>query len=153
MTKGEIIVNYYYKHRSNVIVKYVDEVTGKEIIENDIITGYEEDTYDVHPKKIDGYEIVEEKLPEDESGKMTKQDKEIIYYYIRHAKIIVNYIDEATNEKIAKQEIINGYQDEEYETKEKEVEHYVLLKDKYPENSKANLQLKLRKMKIKTQVL
>ena len=80
MTDEVITVNYYYKKKDPLVitVKYIDIDTGKEIEEDVIITGYEDDEYKTEKKDIEYYDFV--KVEGDTEGKIT-ESKEIIYYY------------------------------------------------------------------------
>ena len=151
MTKDDepIEVIYYYKHKAKVIIKHIDDVTGEEIPEaaEDPIEGHEGDEYSTDPKEIEGYDLIIEKLPENADGTMTKDDIEVIYYYKRPAKVIINYLEDESNKVLAEQDIISGHQGDEYDTEvieaEKEktdaLKYYLLIKEKYPENSKGNM--------------
>ena len=71
------------------------------------------------------------------------ENLEVIYYYSRPAKVIVNYIDTDTGDDLAEPEIIEGYQDDEYTTKAKEFEYYKLAKE--PQNAKGTMEVKVSK--------
>ena len=55
MTANTIVVTYYYKKNSNVIVKYVDENTDEEIATSTSTTYKEGDSYTTTSKTINGY--------------------------------------------------------------------------------------------------
>ena len=133
----EIIVNYYYRKSSTVTVKYVDKLTGEEITEETIITGYEDDDYEAEEKEIEGYDIDEEEYPENTKGKIEREAKEVIFYYKKKAKVIAEYRDKETNEKIEKDEEKKGYIKDKYETAEKKIEYYDLIEE--PKNSKGEM--------------
>lgn len=81
---GDIDVIYYYtlnKNYKRVIIKYFDEETNKEIVQEDIINGYLNSDYETQPKVIEGYELVKEKLPNNAKGKLTTEDILVKYYY------------------------------------------------------------------------
>ena len=101
----------------NVIVKYVDKTSGKEITyeeenpeggEGETVEktyGYEingmvGDEYTTEQKEIYGYTYVEN--TGNTEGNMTEEDITVIYYYERTEaeKVTVIYIDEATGEEI-----------------------------------------------------
>ena len=78
----EKVIKYYYVYKSaGVIEKHIDLETGEPIEEEKKYTGYEGDEYEIKPKEIKGYEIVEEKLPENSKGTMDREGIEVIYYY------------------------------------------------------------------------
>ena len=54
------------------------------------------------------------------------------YYYVRPAKVIVNYIEQATGKELSEKVEMNGYDGEDYVTEAKEVKYYNLVKE--PEN-------------------
>jgi hypothetical protein len=141
MTKDEIVVNYYYKHISaGVIEKHIDKVSG-EILSNTSYEGNEGDVYSTSSKEFDGYDLVEQDsegssmLPANATGTMTQDLIEVKYYYIRKATVKVQYIDINTNEEIAKAEVIEGHQGDEYTTTAKEIEGYALVETDSEENS------------------
>ena len=78
----EKVIKYYYVYKSaGVIEKHIDLETGEPIEEEKKYTGYEGDEYEIKPKEIKGYEIVEEKLPENSKGTRDREGIEVIYYY------------------------------------------------------------------------
>ena len=141
MTIEETEVNYYYKHKSNVIIKYINKATG-EILEQEQLEGHEGDEYKAEAKNISGYYMVEEELPENSEGTMTKDPIEVIYYYAKSAKVIVKYVEDGTNIELTEETLIEGHEKEEYETKPKEIKYYKLIEEKYPENSKGQMEIK-----------
>lgn len=139
----KIEVNYYYRLKPetiNVTVKYVDKSTGNEIADSETITGHKGDEYTTTEKEIKGFKLKE--IPENAKGTMT-ENLEVIYYYSRPAKVIVNYIDTDTGDDLAEPEIIEGYQDDEYTTKAKEFEYYKVAKE--PQNAKGTMEVKVSK--------
>ena len=68
---------------------------------------------------------------------------DVIYYYRRPAKVVVNYYDEATNEKLADEIEIKGHQDDEYTTDNKDIKYYLLTK--MPDNKDGNMTVKVTK--------
>ena len=130
---GEQIVKYYYAHISaGLIEKHIDEITG-ELLYSEEHQGNEGDYYHILPKTFDGYDLVTEdkegnsRLPENAEGKMTKDLIEVKYYYIKKAKVIVEHIDQTPGhegEKLAEDETIEGHENDEYETSEKQIDGY-----------------------------
>ena len=133
MSKDDIKVIYYYVHTSDgIIVNHVDIKSGKKLLDETKQEGYEGDTYETHEESIPGYDLVEEKYPENAKGTMTIELTNITYYYIRKAEINVRYIDIDTGEEIEAQTNIQGHEDEEYKTEPKSIQGYDLVEE--PEN-------------------
>ena len=137
MTVEVIRVDYYYKKRTSVIVKHVDKVTGEELADQEILSGNKGNPYETEEKEIPGYDLVE--IPENAKGEMTDELIEVIYYYVRPAKVIVNHIDIDTNKLLADEEIIEGHQDDPYTTSSKEFEYYKLVEEKLPTNAEGKM--------------
>ena len=120
----EIVVTYYYKYISaGVIEKHIDEITG-EVLAEEEYKGYEGDKYKTEEKEFTGYDLVEEKYPENSEGTMTREVIEVDYYYIKKANVRVEYIDKLTEEKLTEDVIISGHENDEYKTEQKEFEGY-----------------------------
>ena len=82
MTLDTIEVIYYYKKvEAQVIVKHVDETTGEEIADREYLGGYVGDDYTTSSKEIDGYELVQNKIPENKDGKYEEETIVVTYYY------------------------------------------------------------------------
>ena len=135
MTIEPTRVTYYYIKKTEVNVKYVDKETGEEIDEPTNIPGHEGDDYTTEPKDVPGYDLVEE--PENKDGTMTADPTEVIYYYKRPAKVIVNYYDIDTKEKLADEIEITGHQNDEYTTEQKDIKYYEIAK--IPENKEGKM--------------
>ncbi|MGN1029694.1 MAG: MucBP domain-containing protein [Bacilli bacterium] len=135
MTKEQIVVTYYYSRKTQVNVKYVDKITGQEIETPETIDGHKGDTYTTTEKQIPGYDLVE--VPENATGTMTEDVTEVIYYYIRPTKVIVNYYDIDTKEIIAAEEVIDGHEQDEYTTIQKDIKYYNLVE--VPSNATGNM--------------
>lgn len=77
--KGEdIIVTYYYKHKSKVTVNYIDKDTNEKI-DTAKENVYEGDIYKSEERKYEDYKLVEK--PENEIVKIEKEDITLNYYY------------------------------------------------------------------------
>ena len=135
MTIEPTRVTYYYIKKTGVNVKYVDKETGEEIDEPTNIPGHEGDEYKTEPKDVPGYDLVEE--PENKDGTMTADPTEVIYYYKRPAKVIVNYYDIDTKEKLADEIEITGHQNDDYTTEQKDIKYYEIAK--VPENKEGKM--------------
>ena len=135
MTIEPTRVTYYYIKKTEVNVKYVDKETGEEIDEPTNIPGHEGDDYTTEPKDVPGYDLIEE--PENKDGTMTVDPIDVIYYYKRPAKVIVNYYDIDTKEKLADEIEIDGHQNDEYTTEQKNIKYYEIAK--VPENKEGKM--------------
>ena len=165
----ETVVKYYYVHKSGgVIERHIDEIT-KEILESTEHEGTEGTEYSTSPKEFEGYDLVEDKLPENAKGTMTIEGIEVNYYYIRKASVKVEYIDKITNEKILEEvkeavedeiadeskeensnidnktkdstEYIYGHEGDSYKTEEKTFNGYDIVKEMYPENAEGTMEV------------
>ena len=126
MTKEEIVLKYYYVHiSSGVIEKHID-INTNEVLEIQVYEGNEGEEYITKSKEYGGYDLVEEKLPENAEGKMGVEVIEVKYYYERKTQVKVEYIDKVTGEML-EEEYIYGHENEEYRTEEKEIENYKLV--------------------------
>ena len=141
MTIDPTRVTYYYIKITEVNVKFVDKETGEEIEEPTNIPGHEGDDYTTEPKDVPGYDLIEE--PENKDGTMTADPIDVIYYYKRPAKVIVNYYDIDTDEKIAREVELDGHQNDEYTTEEKDIQYYKI--EKVPENKDGKMEVTVTK--------
>ena len=141
MTTETIRVIYYYIKKTEVNVKYVDSETGEEIDVPTNIPGHEGDDYKTETKDVPGYDLVEE--PENKDGTMTANPIDVIYYYRRPAKVIVNYYDPDTKEKLADEIEITGHQNDEYTTEQKDIKYYEI--KEVPENKDGKMVVKVTK--------
>lgn len=93
LTKVSQTVNYYYVHVSEgILEKHIDIITN-ELIEDAILhEGYEGDEYSTNAKEFENYTIVEDKIPENAKGIMTKELIEVKYYYIYNTPYTVTHI-------------------------------------------------------------
>ena len=141
---GEQIVRYYYAHISpGVIENHIDIISG-EILETSKHNGNEGDLYNILSKEFSGYDLVEKDeegnniLPVNSNGKMKRDETiNVTYYYIKKARVIIRYVDENTSEEILESDIIEGHENDFYETKEKDIENYNLTK--IPDNSSGKM--------------
>ena len=149
MAKEQIYVDYYYVKKTKVTVKYIDKFTGLEVAVNTIIGGHEGDKYFTTEKTVPGYKMVQE--PSNKNGTMTiNPEVEVRYYYVREAKVIVNYVDIDTNALLAKEEI-NGYQNDSYSTEEKDIKYYSLVE--IPVNKEGTMTVDVTKDENGTEIV
>ena len=148
---GEQVVKYYYVHVSaGVIEKHIDDITG-ELLYSEEHQGNEGDTYNIPSREFDGYDLVTEdedgnsRLPENAQGDMRRDEViEVKYYYIKKAKVIVKYLeqddtpeDTTDNQVLSEEEMIEGHENDNYETEAKEIEGYNLVET--PENATGSM--------------
>ena len=144
---GEQVVKYYYAHVSaGVIEKHIDDIT-EELLYSEEHKGNEGDPYNIPSRTFEGYDLVtvdkdgNSRLPDNATGEMKRDEViEVKYYYIKKAKVIVKYLEEdetpedtTDNQVLAEEEIIEGHENDEYTTEEKEIEGYNLVGT--PENA------------------
>ena len=121
---------YYYAQNTKVTVKYLEkDEEAQSLAEEIIIDGYEGKEYTSEKKEIENYTFV--KSTENTSGTMTREELEVIYYYLQNTKVTVNYIDKNTEEKL---EVItkDGLVGDIFAAVAKDFEDYVLVEK--PEN-------------------
>ena len=127
MTKDEIVLKYYYIHiSSGVIEKHIDVISG-EILANDTHNGNEGDAYNISSRTFNGYDLVEDRLPSNAQGTMKVDPIEVIYYYIYRTKVTAKYIDRATGNSLATDEVQNGHEGDQYTTERKTFDDYKLV--------------------------
>ena len=124
---NETIVTYYYSKVREVVIKYYDIITGKEISEEIIKAGPDGDLYDISDTKkdIEGYTIVE--APEIQSGIYQEHNETRNYYYAKNTQVVVKYVDKDTGNEIAKSQTIDGYVGKGYTTEKENVDGYYYL--------------------------
>ena len=134
MTKEEIVLKYYYIHISGgVIEKHIDVISG-EILANDVHTGNEGDLYDIPSRTFEGYDLVEDTLPENSQGTMEINPIEVIYYYIYKTKVTAKYIDKVTGEELVPSEEQLGHEKDTYTTDRKIIDDYKPSKEELEDN-------------------
>ncbi len=137
--KGKIIIHHYiYDEEKN-------EYTTQKLVEDEEIEKEIGQEYTTSPsnKIPSNYECINEK-PEGYSGEITKETKEISYYYKlikeqpeeKQGKVIVRYVDVETEDGAYEYEI-TGKVGEKYETEAKEIKYYVLVRN--TENTKGEI--------------
>ena len=99
---------------------------------------YEEgSTYKIDSKEFEGYDLVEEKLPENSEGIVGIDPIEVTYYYIRKASVVVEHLDITTGEKLAENQRIVGHEGDSYKTEAKNIKDYELAQ--VPENKEGTM--------------
>lgn len=132
----QTVVQYYYtKKQLQVIEEYVN-IQDNTVIESIKHIGTIGDKYEIHPKEIEGYELVQSRLPDNNKGIMTEEVITVRYYCKKKAKVMVKYLNQLTKEEIHTEEI-NGYVGDSYQTKEKQWEEYDLIE--IPKNASGKM--------------
>ena len=145
ITNNKTTVTYYYAKKSaGVEEHHIDILTGKDIEEPTMHEGHVGDEYDIQAKEFLSYKLVEadeegnSKLPTNATGTMTEEKIVVNYYYNQPAKVIVHYVEKATGKELEEtnpetgelqnsQVLIEGFNQDEYETTAKEFEYYTLI--------------------------
>jgi len=125
LSSGATEVIYYYAKTTSVTVNYVDSVNNIDAGEKVVIEGYEGKEYTTEEKQIDGYVLLG--IVGEAKGTMTAEPIEITYNYAKASTVTARYIDMNTNEILAKEEIIDGYESKNYTTTRKVFDGYVLV--------------------------
>lgn len=131
VSQDVITVNYYYALKDAIInIKYIDELTGQSISNEENIQTkygvlYNTLNLDSYKKEITGYDYSKtETTPIDITGKVNQDTTTIIHYYKKKASITINYIDKYTNTKIdgINSDVINSHYGDSYNTENNRVE-------------------------------
>ena len=161
ITNNKTIVTYYYAKKSaGVEEHHIDILTGKDIEEPTLHEGHVGDEYDIKAKEFLSYKLVEadeegnSMLPENSKGTMTEEKIVVNYYYNQPAKVIVHYVEKATGKEIEEinpetgelqnsQIVIEGFNQDKYETEAKEFEYYTLIES--PEEPNGTMKVEIVK--------
>ena len=129
MTKEEQTLIYYYEPvYTGLIENHIDDKTGK-ILETETHEIQVGEDYDIPSKEFEGYDLVEEKLPENAEGTMGEELVTVNYYYIKKAVLEVNYVDVLTNEPLTEQVVDETkHEGDNYTTEEKAFENYDMIR-------------------------
>ena len=149
MTEEPIEVIYEYRKLSGgVTVNYLNILPNKEpVLPSEKKNGYEGESYKTEPKNVPGFELVEERLPENAEGFYTEEPITVNYYYKELAKVIIKYIDAKTGKEIViikegepleTREEKEGYIGDNYISEEKEIPGYILVKE--PDNKTGEME-------------
>lgn len=131
VSQDVITVNYYYALKDAIInIKYIDELTGQSISNEENIQTkygvlYNTLNLDSYKKEITGYDYSKtETTSRDITGKVNQDTTTIIHYYKKKASITINYIDKYTNTKIdgINSDVINSHYGDSYNTENNRVE-------------------------------
>ncbi len=144
ITNNRTVVTYYYTQRAIIEEHHIDILTGKDIEEPTIHNGHVGDKYDIPSKEFLSYKLIEEDeegnsmLPTNSQGIMTAEKIVVNYYYNQPAKVIVHYVEKTTGKELEETNpetgelqqalvVIEGFNQDEYETTAKEFEYYTLI--------------------------
>lgn len=123
MTAGEEERIFTYNKLGTVNTSYVNEITGKNISNNVIITDIYGNSYKTEEKIIPGYEL--SKIDGETEGKIKSDSIKVTYYYKKQVNMVVKHIDITTN-KLLDEEIISGLEGDKIEVESKNFDGYVL---------------------------
>ena len=123
---GELsfVLNYVSPFVSNVTVHYQD-VTGKKLIDDKVLSGNIGDNYQSEQLTFNGYTFKE--VLGDTAGKFSDTAQEVTYVYELSdgATVTLKYVD-ADGKSIAKEETLTGKIGSNYEAQAKQIEDYTL---------------------------
>ena len=159
ITNNRTVVTYYYSKKSaGVEEHHIDILTGEELEEPILHEGHVGDEYNIPSKEFLSYQVVTEDeegnnmLPENAVGTMTEEKIVVNYYYNQPAKVIVHYVEKATGKELEETNpetgevqkalvIIEGFNQDEYETTAKEFEYYTLIERPEEEQGKMKVEI------------
>ncbi len=118
-------IKYMYAKNAVLNIKYIDKITGKEILEQKEIKGYEGENVKIDEINLKGY-ICENNV---KSFKLNSGENNISLIYDKVGELIISYINEENNEKICEDEIVKLVYGNSYETKAKDFENYEFVKN------------------------
>lgn len=123
----------------SITVNYQDE-NGKELAKSSQFTGRVNDAYTTNPIFIDGYSLVESKLPDNRSGKFTKENQVVTYVYkkaatdpIKNGTVQTMYVDE-NGKSISATTSVTGRVGDDFLANPIHVKGYLLDLQKLPKN-------------------
>ena len=161
ITNNRTIVTYYYAKKSaGVEEHHIDIRTGEELEKPTLHEGHIGDEYNIPSKEFLSYQVVtvdedgNNMLPTNATGKMTAEKQVVNYYYNQPAKVIVHYVEKATGKEIEEinpetgelqnsQVVIEGFNQDKYETTAKEFEYYTLIES--PEEPNGTMKVEIVK--------
>ena len=131
------VIKIYYATKAEATVQYIDKTTG-EVIEENTEQGYIGKKFKTMAKNFKRYVLVKE--PEQKTVEMQGEKIVLKYYYVLVSSgVVEKHVDINSGELLAN-ETYEGLVGDEYETKEKEIDGYDLVKEKYPEKTKGTME-------------
>ena len=127
MKAGEEEIVFTYEKLGKVITSYIDETTGKAIIEDIIKSDTYGKAYKTEEKSIEGYEL--SKVEGETEGIIDSENIKATYYYKRLVNMVIKHVDISTN-KILEEEKISGLEGENAKIESKDFEGYTLVLNK-----------------------
>lgn len=124
LKKERINIKYMYAKDSSITVRHLNRLTGEEIASQDIINGYEGKNFKANHKTIKQYVYNSGEAQK----KMIEGNQTIDIYYDEIGKVNVSYKDYQSKENIIPNEVISGTVTSKYNTKDKNIPGYELLK-------------------------
>lgn len=125
-------VNYYYLYNSDLIIKYIDEVSGEEIIPEVRANMKEGEKYTTTPRKFENYNLTS--TPSNQNGTIGKGDITVIYKYKKiSAGVEIKYIDTKTGKDVSETIYKTGNEKDKYTSSKLDIEGYELVK--VPDNA------------------
>ena len=129
MTKEEQTLIYYYEPVYTGLIENHIDITNDNVLyteEHEVQVG---DDYSIPSKEFAGYDLVEEKLPENAEGTMGEELVTVNYYYIKKVVLEVNYIDILTKKPLDDKIVDKTkHEGDKYETEQKEFDGYDFVK-------------------------
>ena len=121
---SNLTVSYYYAKERELVIKYYDKNTNKEIIEEVIKVGPDGDPYNIEDtkKEIPNYTLVEE--PDNPTGTFQENNETRKYYYAKNTQVVVKYVDKDTGEELTTSQTIEGYVGKGYTTEKEDIAGY-----------------------------
>ena len=133
MKAGEEEIVFTYEKIGNVITSYLDETTGKAIIEDVIKSDMYGKQYKTEEKSIEGYEL--SKVEGKTEGIIDSENIKVTYYYKKLVNMVIKHVDISTN-KILEEEKICGLEGENAKIQSKDFEGYTLVTNEDNNNLK-----------------
>ena len=127
MKAGEEEIIFTYEKLGNVITSYVDETTGKSIVEDVVKIDAYGQAYKTEEKSIEGYEL--SKVEGKTEGIIDLENIKVTYYYKRLVNMVIKHVDISTN-KILEEEKISGVEGKNIKIESKDFEGYTLVLNK-----------------------
>ena len=129
MTKDEQVLIYYYEPvYTGLVENHIDIINGN-VLYTEIHEVQVGDDYNIPSKEFAGYDLVEEKLPDNSTGTMGEELVTVNYYYIKKAVLEVNYIDQLTGKPLDDKIVDNSkHEGDKYETEQKDFDGYDFIK-------------------------
>ena len=129
MTKEEQTLIYYYEPVYTGLIENHIDITNDNVLyteEHEVQVG---DDYSIPSKEFAGYDLVEEKLPENAEGTMGEELVTVNYYYIKKVVLEVNYIDILTKKPLDDKIVDKTkHEGDKYETEQKDFDGYDFVK-------------------------